>query len=220
MATAFLSIAGNDALNVFSKKSYGREAIRWLRPITENWHYSGKFDRKANTTEINSRCFSSANYEVFQLQSIPSNLGWGWREGSCFWGMLGERRRRVGDRDVGDGKGASVRFGGWPRSISNQTYTKWGTHSFYQRIVVHVVVVKCELIISLLIYIYFLSDLVESCLLTFAFASRMDQLICKQESVINNKVWGEFMVPQSLDCHGQNEWRHTDVISMTSAVLT
>lgn len=40
----------------------------------------------------------------------------------------------------------------------------------------------------LLIYIYFLGDLVESCLLTFAFALSMDQLTYKQKSDINSKV--------------------------------
>lgn len=40
----------------------------------------------------------------------------------------------------------------------------------------------------LLIYICFLSDLVESCLLTFAFALSMDQLTYKQKSDKNSKV--------------------------------
>ena len=40
----------------------------------------------------------------------------------------------------------------------------------------------------LLIYIYFLGDLVESCLLAFAFALSMYQLTYKQKSDINSKV--------------------------------
>ena len=115
MATAFLSIAGNDSLNVFSQKSYVREAIRWLRPITENWRCSWKFDRKANTTESNSHCFFKY-FNCNQFQAI-----WAGRGRGCFWGTLGGTRRRVGDRDMGGGKGASVRFGGWPRSTCNVT---------------------------------------------------------------------------------------------------
>ena len=94
MATAFLSIAGKDSLNVFSQKSYLREAIRWLRPITENWRYSWKFDRKANTTESNSHCFFKY-FNCNQFQAI-----WAGRGRGCFWGRLGGTRRRVGDRDI------------------------------------------------------------------------------------------------------------------------
>lgn len=166
MATAFLSIAGNDSLNVFSQKSYVREAIRWLRPITENWRYFWKFDRKANTTESNSHCFFKY-FNCNQFQAI-----WAGRGRGCFWGRLGGTRRRVGDRDMGGGEGASVRFGGWPRSICMQP----NLHKM-----------------RLLICICFLSDLVESCLLTFAFALSMDQLTYKQKSDINSKVWVYFV---------------------------
>ena len=156
----------NDSLNVSSQKSYVREAIRWLRPITENWRYSWKFDRKANTTESNSHCFFKY-FNCNQFQAIWAGRGRGY-----FWGRLGGTRRRVGDRDMGDGKGASVRFGGWPRSICMQP----NLHKM-----------------RLLIYICFLSDLVESCLLTFAFALSMDQLTYKQKSDINSKVWVYFV---------------------------
>ena len=166
MATAFLSIAGKDSLNVFSQKSYLREAIRWLRPITENCRYSWKFDRKANTTESNSHCFFKY-FNCNQFQAIRAGRGRGY-----FWGRLGGTRRRVGDRDMGGGEGASVRFGGWPRSICMQP----NLHKM-----------------RLLIYICFLSDLVESCLLTFAFALSMDQLTYKQKSDINSKVWVYFV---------------------------
>ena len=166
MATAFLSIAGKDSLNVFSQKSYVREAIRWLRPITENWRYSWKFDRKANITESNSHCFFKY-FNCNQFQAI-----WAGRGRGCFWGRLGGTRRRVGDRDMGGGEGASVRFGGWPRSICMQP----NLHKM-----------------RLLIHICFLSDLVESCLLTFAFALSMDQLTYKQKSDINSKVWVYFV---------------------------
>lgn len=166
MATAFLSIAGKDSLNVFSQKSYLREAIRWLRPITENWRYSWKFDRKANTTESNSHCF----FKYFNCNHFQAI--WAGRGRGCFWGRLGGTRRRVGDRDMGGGEGASVRFGGWPRSISMQP----NLHKM-----------------RLLIYICFLSDLVESCLLTFAFALSMDQLTYQQKSDINSKVWVYFV---------------------------
>lgn len=185
MATAFLSIAGNDSLNVFSKKSYVREAIRWLRQITENWHYSWKFDGKANTTESNSHCFSSANYQVFQLQLIPSNLG-GEGEGM----LLGQVR---GNKTEGRGSG----YRGWRGGFSALRRLT----TFNMQPNVHKM--------RLLIYICFLSDLVESCLLTFALTLSMDQLTYKQKSDINSKVWAKCC-----------EWRHTDVILMTFAVLT
>ena len=125
-----------------------------------------KFDRNANTTESNSHCFFKY-FNCNQFQAI-----WAGRGRGCFWGRLGGTRRRVGDRDMGGGEGASVRFGGWPRSICMQP----NLHKM-----------------RLLIHICFLSDLVESCLLTFAFALSMDQLTYKQKSDINSKVWVYFV---------------------------
>lgn len=133
MATVFLSIATGftecslskklSSLSYWMVKANNRTFALFLKIWEESEHH-WKF------LSLLFKChLSSLSIAIYSKQFGWVGVGGG-GAGGCFWGRPGERRRRVGDRDMGGGEGASVSFGCRPRSVCNQTDTKWITHSF------------------------------------------------------------------------------------------